>query len=78
MTIEELKLKLRASGIPPEQCAIGSVPYDGYAILEGNPGWEVFYNDRGSETNYKRFATEQDACEYLIAELRRTGLDIAD
>jgi hypothetical protein len=41
-----------------------------YTLAEAHGSWFVYYSERGLESGKKEFATESDACEYLLNKLR--------
>lgn len=42
-----------------------------YTLAHEAGGWSVYYSERGLQTNKRTFATEAEACEHMLDELRR-------
>ena len=42
-----------------------------YTLGEANGRWFVYYSERGLESGKKEFATETEACEYLLNKLKK-------
>lgn len=73
MNREELKERLDHERISEHAyCLDGNQRMTGeeYVLLqEADKTWAVFYSERGLRTGLLSFATESEACEYLLAEL---------
>lgn len=46
-------------------------PEDRYAIIQDRGKWEVFYSEQGDRLELRIFASEDDACEYLLNLLEK-------
>lgn len=44
-------------------------PEDRYAIVQEGGIWKVYYSERGQQLELRHFATEGEACEYLLSLL---------
>ena len=68
---KELDDVLRREGIDPNAYALdGGHPSERY-VIDGRPGgWAVYYSERGLESGRQDFATEDEACRYLLDLLR--------
>jgi hypothetical protein len=53
-----------AGGMPPEKYVLAK---------EGNM-WSVYYSEHGLQSNKRQFATEDEACAYLLELLRNDPL----
>jgi hypothetical protein len=42
-----------------------------YTLCESGGTWSVYYSERGLETGKKEFATEMEACEYLLRQIMK-------
>ena len=71
MTVEELKKKLDKLNIQQDlySLMIGGFPNEAYCLIKNENGWEVYYSERGQKSDIQQFASESEACEYLLEEL---------
>lgn len=46
-------------------------PNESYCIRRTIGQWEVYYSEKGQKTDLAKFDLESDACEYLLAKLRK-------
>ncbi len=72
MTVDEFVRVAQAEGIRPDAYDV-----DGrgdrnecHVLTQVDGAWVVFYGERGQETGLRRFATESDALDHLLATLR--------
>lgn len=50
---------------------------DGYCVRKDYKlGWEVFYRERGNESDFAEFYTESEALDYLYQKLLKTQKSI--
>jgi hypothetical protein len=67
----ELQRRLRAEGVSADAYDLsGQAKNETYVLRRDTDGWSVFYSERGLETSLRKFATETEACEYLLAQLQ--------
>lgn len=73
MNRSELGEILRAEGIRSDAYDLngGRDKTEAYVLREEPFGWTVFYSERGLESGPQTFDSEAEACEYLLARLRR-------
>jgi hypothetical protein len=72
MTLQELEHKLVAVAVPKDAyCLSGGVPNETYCIERTADSWNVYYSERGSRSELRRFSSEDDACKYLYALLTK-------
>lgn len=45
---------------------IGVFPNVAYCLIKNEDGWEVYYSERGEKSDIQQFASESEACEYLL------------
>lgn len=68
----ELRKVLDREGINPSAyCLDGGHGSEQYVIDIRVDGWVVYYSERGLESALCEFATEDEACRYLLEQLRR-------
>lgn len=72
MTVEELKKRLDEIGVPDDlySLLIGGFPNEAYCLIKNEDGWEVYYSERGEKSDIQQFASESEACEYMLEELK--------
>ena len=72
MTVEELKKQLDAIGVPDDlySLLIGGFQNEAYCLIKNEDGWEVYYSERGEKSDIQQFASESEACEYMLEELK--------
>ena len=72
MTEEELKKQLDAIGVPDDlySLLIGGFQNEAYCLIKNEDGWEVYYSERGEKSDIQQFASESEACEYMLEELK--------
>lgn len=72
MNTEKMKLALDGLNINPASYGIKRKPLylDGYVIDEYVGKWNIYYYERGIESNIKSFDNEEDACQYFILLLK--------
>lgn len=72
MNRSELLKILQAEGIRPDSYDLdGGLGRECFVLSGNGPSWYVFYNDRGVESGWRPFASEETACEYLLELLRK-------
>lgn len=52
----------------------GGLPPEKYVLAHEGHLWSVYYSEHGLQSNKRQFPTEDEACEYLLAELRNDPL----
>jgi hypothetical protein len=66
----ELMQKLIDEGYPENIYELdGGFPNDAFTLNKTKSGWEVYFSERGSKYELKRFKTEDEACDYLYSFL---------
>lgn len=72
MNKEELVRILREEGIRDDVYYLyGGLPPEKLTLSEVFGKWYVYYSERGLETNKREFATESEACTFMLRQLRR-------
>jgi hypothetical protein len=72
LTRESLSGVLAARGVPRDAyCLSGGLPNESYCIDHQGAQWLVYYSERGCKTGLREFATESEACDYLLSLLER-------
>jgi hypothetical protein len=70
MNVRELKQHLVKENIDEFAYSLtGGLPGDRYVLSEDGDAWSVYYSERGSRWDIKRFQTEDEACTYLLQTL---------
>lgn len=72
----ELREALDAAGVARHDYSLQDVPPNfvsdsTFVLRQRGDRWVVFFSERGLERDPKQFASEDEACEYLLAELTR-------
>lgn len=71
MDIEELKEILQNEKIPEDFYSLkGGLPNESYCIEKKGNIWDVYYSERGSKTDLKKFDTEDEACRHLYKRVK--------
>lgn len=72
MTGDEFTRVARAEGIRPDAYDLdgSSDRNECYVVTKADDGWVVFYGERGLETGLRRFVTQGEALDHLLATLR--------
>ena len=72
MNRQELREALRGERIRDDAYDLdgGHLP-EKYTLGEANGKWFVYYSERGLESGRKEFASETEACEYLLNKLKK-------
>lgn len=72
MTVQELKKRLKALKVQEDlySLLIGGFPNEAYCLIKNEDGWEVYYSERGEKSDIQQFASESEACEYMLEELK--------
>lgn len=72
MNKNELSRILRQEGFRPDAYNLeGGMQDECYCLEESNCAWSVYYSERGLQSGKKEFASESEACEYLLQLLRK-------
>lgn len=67
MNKSELEKKLVNGNFDSDgYCLYGSNIYEGYCLDIRDARWCVFYIERGEESVYQSFPSEDEACEYFF------------
>lgn len=79
MTIIELQKLLKEKKFDENLYSLnGGLPNEAYCIAKNKGSWEVYYSEKGHKSEYKKFKSESEACEYfyksLIAVLKQMKL----
>jgi hypothetical protein len=70
MNREALRAELEEKRVDPRSYSLDGEPVDEAYVLEPRPGsFAVFYAERGLRTGEKVFASEDEACRYLLTLL---------
>jgi hypothetical protein len=71
LTREELQERLDAEGFRRDVYNLyGAHLPECYVLEQTASGWNVFYSERGLEQGKRSFASEGEACAYLLEVLR--------
>lgn len=66
MTKLELKKKLIEISVRTDLYSLdGGFPNEAYCLNKNENVWEVYYSERGSKSNLRKFYSENEACDYL-------------
>jgi hypothetical protein len=49
----------------------GGYKPEAYTIGQRSDKWVFYYSEHGLESGFREFKTEDEACEYILAKLRR-------
>ena len=72
MTVNDLLNELVRRGGSTRAIYVGNGnPEDRYAIVQDGRTWEVCYMEKGERLETQQFATEEEACEYLLNLLEK-------
>jgi hypothetical protein len=70
VNIQELESAVAAIGIPARMVAAGGHAQFSWSLEQAEDGaWEVYWLERGDKNDLERFATENQACTYLLGRL---------
>jgi hypothetical protein len=70
MNIEQLKAELEALGVPRRVYSLSGRKDERLCIECREGTWFVFFVERGQERALKKFATESEACSFMLEELK--------
>jgi len=71
MNKQDLLEALHKEGIPDDAYDLsGGHSPEVYTLAEAYGRWFVYYSEKGLESGKKEFATETEACEYFLNDLR--------
>lgn len=71
MTKEQLIEQMKREGLRADMlCAEADIPSECFVVRRRGDAWETFYAERCLETGLQIFATEDAACQDLLAEMR--------
>lgn len=71
MNKNDLQKVLDGEGFRPDCYDLdGGLLPERLTLAKEETTWAVYYSERGEQTGKRQFATESEACEYLLAELR--------
>lgn len=72
MNLELLRKRLANENIPENTYSLqGGLPDDRYCLEETNYGWNVYYCERGVQTELQHYESEEEACLDILARLLR-------
>lgn len=70
MNADELASAIREIGIPDRTVAIGGWAENAWCVAPDEDGvWEVYWRERGGKIELERFASEEQACTYMLGRL---------
>ena len=70
MRIEDLQKRLEEEGCSPMNYAIGSRSSDAYCLMHDGQKWEVFYSERGSDSDpIFSSQSEAEACSFFLSHM---------
>ncbi len=71
MNTKDLREALRKEGIRDDVYDLsgGHLP-ETYTLAEECGRWVVYYSEKGLESGKRKFASESEACEYFMNELK--------
>jgi len=71
MNLSSLRRLLDEAGVRPDAYSLeGGLPDNRYSIERRGRTWCVYYSERGTITWERLCASEDEACELLLAELK--------
>lgn len=71
MNTNELREILNQERFDPDSYDLdGGLLPEKYTLAEEAGMWSVYYSERGLQTGKRTFATEAEACEYILDKLR--------
>jgi hypothetical protein len=68
------ELLVERAGIAPEEYALGSTLDETFCLVECDGGFDVFYSERGTRRDLRRFADERAAYYYLFGQLAASAV----
>jgi hypothetical protein len=68
----ELTKQLAAAGIS-DKAVTFSFANDKYCLIQRGADWVVLFNERGVETYFRKFQTEDEACAHVFDLLSKSG-----
>ena len=72
MNKAQLVEALRNEGIRDDAYDLtGGHQSETYTLGEADGDWFVYYSERGTESGKREFASESEACEYILELLRK-------
>lgn len=69
MTVAELSSRLADLGVPGDYYCLNGEQHEALCLLVEDQRWKVFLSERGVRYEERRFATEEEACEYFLARI---------
>lgn len=71
MNKQSLKKLLEREGFRPDAYDLeGGLLPERLTLAEESGQWYVYYSEHGLQSSKKHFTTEDEACEYLLTQLR--------
>lgn len=70
MKINELRLKLEKLGVPRRVYSLSGWSDERLCLEKRDEVWDVFFVERGQKRAARTFETEDQACEYMLDELK--------
>ena len=67
MDVEALRSALRSAGVREDAFALFADVDERYCLAHNQPYWSIFYSERGSHNDERRFDTEAEACDAFLA-----------
>ena len=71
MDTTQLLRALESSGVRSDAYSLHGPCDEAYCLDKSGRNWSVYYYERGIESGKKTFASECDACDYLLELLRK-------
>lgn len=72
MNVQKLKSELNKLGVSKSCSILGQkYPNESYCLMYENSLWIYYYSERGCRSNLKKFESEEEACEYLLEQVKR-------
>jgi hypothetical protein len=67
---EELESAIVRIGIPDRTVAVNGWAENAWCVARDEDGmWEVYWRERGNKIELERFASENQACSYMLGRL---------
>ena len=70
MNLETLRQAIQAESIREDAYVLLGEAEERYCLTHNNPWWSVFYAERGTHYDERRFEPEAEACADLLSRLQ--------